>query len=510
MNDADKRSSYSEQGANLWICAPSNDYDDEYRGIVTVENSDRYRYDFGGTSAATPIVSGVAALMRQANPNLTWRDLKLILAASARKNDPTNPGWKDGASKYGASSASDRYHFNHEYGFGVVDAKAAVDMAKEWTGSLPPLQSSTMASGSFNFLVPDLPATGVPTTFFDELTLNTNDIDFTEFVEVNVTFSHESFRDLDVELVSPSGARSQLTVAFETVTPDDPTDEDVVPLNGTFRFGSARHLGEDPNGVWRLNVSDHIQSMTGTWDSWSIKVYGHSGTPVDTTDCATEGAVANASTNPGLVSDCETLLEARDTLVGTGTSLNWSASIPMTTWDGITLEGTPARVAQVSLWNRGLRGTIPSHLGNLSALTVLDLSTPTCGGAPCTNVQDHQRNQLRGTIPTALGDLTSLQVLNLHNNQLTGGIPLGLARLANLRVLALGLNQLSGTIPTQLSSLSSLTELYLWGNQLTGAIPTQLGNLFNLQELYLGENQLTGQIPHATEQPLQFDTDVTL
>ena len=43
-----------------------------------------------GTSAATPIVSGVAALMRQANPNLTWRDLKLILAASARKNDPTN------------------------------------------------------------------------------------------------------------------------------------------------------------------------------------------------------------------------------------------------------------------------------------------------------------------------------------------------------------------------------------------------------------------------------------
>ena len=34
--------------------------------------------------------------MRQANPNLTWRDLKLIIAASARKNDPTNPGWKDG------------------------------------------------------------------------------------------------------------------------------------------------------------------------------------------------------------------------------------------------------------------------------------------------------------------------------------------------------------------------------------------------------------------------------
>ena len=57
---------------------------------------------FSGTSAATPIVSGVAALLRQANPGLTWRDLKLILAASARKNDAANSGWEGGARKYGA------------------------------------------------------------------------------------------------------------------------------------------------------------------------------------------------------------------------------------------------------------------------------------------------------------------------------------------------------------------------------------------------------------------------
>ena len=272
--------------------------------------------------------------MRDANPNLTWRDLKLILAASARKNDPTNTGWKDGARKYGSTSATDLYHFNHEYGFGVVDAKAAVDMAKGWGNNLPQLQSATSESGSFNFLVPDLPTTGLPTTHHHELSLNT-DIDFTEFVEVKVAFSHESFRDLDIVLVSPSGAVSQLTVPFDTYTPDDPTDDDFVPLHGTFRFGSARHLGENPNGVWRLNVSDHIQFVTGTWDSWSIKVYGHSGTPVDTTACATGGAVTNASSNPGLVSDCETLLEARDTLVGTGTSLNWSPNTPITSWDGV-------------------------------------------------------------------------------------------------------------------------------------------------------------------------------
>ena len=495
------RRATSEMGANLWVCAPAGDDGDAQIGIVTTENHDRYIYGFSyglsGTDAATAIVSGVAALIRQANTNLTWRDLKLILAASARKNDPTNPGWEDGARKYGSISAMDLYHFNHEYGFGVVDAKAAVDMAKEWTASLPPLHSSTAASGSFNSPIPDLPATGVPTTFFDELTLNTNDIDFTEFVEINVTFDHNSFRDLDVELVSPSGARSQLTVAFDTVTPDDPTDEDVVPLRGTFRFGSARHLGEDPNGVWRLNVSDHIQSVTGTWDSWSIKVYGHSGTPVDTTDCATGGAVANASTNPGLVSDCETLLEARDTLVGTGTSLNWSASTPMTAWDGITVEGTPARATQISLQNRGLSGTIPAQLGSLTALTILDFSTSQqiCEDYVCRDTEEHELNRLTGTIPTELGNLSNLVHLDLHRNQLSGPVPTELGGLSNLTWLSLWENELSGTIPTQLGNLSNLTSLFLSGNQLSGPIPTELGGLSNLMTLSLWGNELSGSIP---------------
>ena len=142
VNDQDTRSTYSEMGANLWVCGPSKDRREGYRGIVTTENYDHYRDDFGGISAATPIVSGVAALLRQANPALTWRDLKLILAASARKNDATNSGWEDGAPKYGSDSATDRYHFNHEYGFGVVDTKAAVDLARGWTNA-PPLQSST-------------------------------------------------------------------------------------------------------------------------------------------------------------------------------------------------------------------------------------------------------------------------------------------------------------------------------------------------------------------------------
>ena len=150
-NDVGTRIIESEFGANLWVCAPAGDYENAQLGMVTTENYDRYVYGLRGTSVSTAIVSGVAALMRDANLNLTWRDLKLILASSARKNDPTNPGWEDGARKYGSASATDRYQFNHEYGFGVVDAKAAVDMAKGWGSNVPALQTSTVASGSFNF-----------------------------------------------------------------------------------------------------------------------------------------------------------------------------------------------------------------------------------------------------------------------------------------------------------------------------------------------------------------------
>ena len=276
VDSRDGRARYSERGANLWVCAPANDRPSVLGGtfgILTTEHSDRYERDFAGTSAAAPIVSGVAALMRSANPDLTWRDLKLILAASARKNDPGSSGWEDGAGRYGSDSATDRYHFNHEYGFGVVDAGAAVALAKEWS-NIPPLESSTEVSSQPGLQVPDAPDNGDPTTVTSTLALDTS-IGFTEFVEVTVAFRHNSFRDLEIELVSPSGAVSRLAEDFDTYS----DSLGFVPMYGAFRLGSARHLGEDPNGEWQLRVTDRVHVASGTLDAWRITVYGHDRTP---------------------------------------------------------------------------------------------------------------------------------------------------------------------------------------------------------------------------------------
>ena len=265
VGDDGIRAAYSEQGANLWACAPSGGGD---RGIVTTENSDRYINDFGGTSSATPKVAGVAALLRHANPDLTWRDLKLILAASARQNDPTNIGWEEGARKYGTTDDADRYHFNHEYGFGVVDAAAAVALAQDWS-TLPEFKNASSASGTLDRTIPDYTASGITSS----LSLDT-EIDFTEFVEVTVTIDHIFWRDLRIELVSPAGRVSTLAVPVVFIgTPIRPADSTVSPA--TFRFGSAKHLGENPNGKWTLRVTDELERDQGTLTSWSITVYGH-------------------------------------------------------------------------------------------------------------------------------------------------------------------------------------------------------------------------------------------
>ena len=586
VNDQDTRSDYSEKGANLWVCAPSNDLREGYSGVVTTENSDRYQDDFGGTSAATPIVSGVAALLRQANPDLTWRDLKLILAASARKNDAANPGWAEGARKYGSGSAADRYHFNHGYGFGVVDAKAAVDLARGWT-NVPTLESVSASSQAAVTIPP--PSGTAPQTVTTTLALNTG-IRFTEFVEINTDFDHTSFRDMEIELVSPSGAVSKLAVPFNTrhyeatyVLPDGTTFDGTyfVPLDGEFRFGSARHLGEDPNGQWTLRLTDHYPEMEGTLRSWSIKVYGHisrpgaptittpitagddsltvawsapsdsggpaitaydlryiqtsadetmdanwtvledvwatgsgpltytitglagvtqydvqvrgvssvgkgawstaaTGTPTRATTgpCTTGVAVPGAASNPGLVADCEALLAARNTLAGSGT-LNWSGSVAIGSWDGVTLSGSPLRVTELVFRDSQLTGTIPTELSGLTSLVELDLGD----------------NRLTGLIPSELSSLTNLEILSLTRNQLTGTIPPELSGLTGLETLALGGNRLTGPVPTWLDSLTNLQGLYLWGNQLTGPIPSELGSLINLEILELGGNQLTGPVP---------------
>ena len=159
----------------------------------------------------------------------------------------------------------ERYHYNEYYGFGVVDAGAAVDLARSWT-NLPTMKTVSAGSERTNLTIPDPEDGAAATTLSDTIALGTR-VGFTEFVEINIEFDHPSFRDLGVEIVSPSGTVSMLS------EPDESRRNQ--PFSERYRFASAKHLGEDPTGTWTLKVTDHFPGEEGVIRGWDIKIYGH-------------------------------------------------------------------------------------------------------------------------------------------------------------------------------------------------------------------------------------------
>lgn len=257
------RATYSEKGANLWASAPGGEFCGSPSPAITtvdrtgsagISNSD-YTQCFNGTSAATPVVSGVVALMLEANPNLGWRDVRMILAETARKNDPVNGEWLP------SKTAS---YFSHKYGFGVVDAAAAVAKAATWI-NLPAEIAFPSPTSTPN---KPIPADGC-TAASDTIIVSASGISAIEFIEI--TFSapdHTYSGDLEVLLTSPSGTVSRLAEVHSCA------NNECSPYVG-WVFGSARHLGEPADGNWTLSVKDLTQGDTGTFQSWQIKFYGH-------------------------------------------------------------------------------------------------------------------------------------------------------------------------------------------------------------------------------------------
>ncbi|KAL7212707.1 hypothetical protein ACSBR2_015396 [Camellia fascicularis] len=127
----------------------------------------------------------------------------------------------------------------------------------------------------------------------------------------------------------------------------------------------------------------------------------------------------------------------------------------------------------------GIRGNIPSEIGNVSNLAFLFL----------------RHNDLTGFIPSTIKALRKLQILDLSDNRLQGSIPDDICQLKNMGDLRLNQNELFGLIPECLGNITSLRYLYLNSNKLTFVIPTRLGNLKDILEINLSMNSLNGNLP---------------
>ncbi|UFH49388.1 S8 family serine peptidase [Pseudomonas sp. KNUC1026] len=271
---------FSNPGASLLVSAPGSNVLSTSRQVETDRGS-TFGNDYSsmqGTSFAAPIVSGVVALMLEANPNLGYRDVQQILALSARRVAEGDAGWHDnGARNWNGGGM----HASHDYGFGNVDARAAVRLAESWMARSTGEDERMLAAGSG--------ALGLALSGGGQL-VNTLQMEAgvkVEHVEVDLDTTVGRLGDLTVTLVSPDGTRSTLLDRAGKVPQgmEGASDSDVGSTRtGDFKYSfmSTHGWGERSAGVWTLEVNSAANGEPVTLNNWALRLYGSEATADDT------------------------------------------------------------------------------------------------------------------------------------------------------------------------------------------------------------------------------------
>ena len=295
FNADDVKSSYSNAGSSLWVVGPSGEdgvaapamittdqagghggYSESPRNRLTsghpLNLDGDYVSAFGGTSSATPAVAGAIAVVLGVNPELTWRDVKHILASTARKIDPEIPQVRaafDGApyvAQHPWLTNAAGYDFHNWYGFGALDLDAAVAMA----GShLPDSLGSFVESAWFDAGVMSLldigDADGAGATATVEVAGLPDAADI-EAVVLEVSVDHPDAFDLGVTVHSPAGTKSVVNPPFNAAL-------DGYPGLMNWHLLSNAFYGESPGGTWTIQVVDLASGNTGTVTGLRLRFY---------------------------------------------------------------------------------------------------------------------------------------------------------------------------------------------------------------------------------------------
>ncbi|XP_057785126.1 receptor kinase-like protein Xa21 [Salvia miltiorrhiza] len=188
-------------------------------------------------------------------------------------------------------------------------------------------------------------------------------------------------------------------------------------------------------------------------------------------------------------------------------SSSWLANTSVCEWTGVSCGTKHRRVTALNLSGLALRGNLVPHLGNLTFLRSLDVSSNNFTGVLPSQLSNLRRlkeinagfNRLSGEIPTAIfTNMSALEKIDLNSNKLSGKIPTDIcSNTPKLKTLFLKQNQIHGKIPRNIYRCTELEELSLSMNQFRGEIPTEIGNLTMLTLLSIYQNNLQGNIPSS-------------
>jgi hypothetical protein len=245
--------------------------DDDLFVVTTSRNSTCTR-QFTGTSAATPLASGVILLALEVNPNLSWRDIQyLFVYTSTYKNLEIEPDINGAGLNYSS-----------QFGFGAIDAEEFVNTAKNWTPVGPSAVQTQSVINSSVIINAD-------NSFTHEFEIQSTNIEYLEHVVLTTTFSmitdgrcydesdysefnffNEATGSCSNPIVPlPDIKRGNVQITLESpngkVKPSGNKTESVLLPTRSFDFiscvgytkwpfMSVHFWGERPNGTWRVIV----------------------------------------------------------------------------------------------------------------------------------------------------------------------------------------------------------------------------------------------------------------
>ncbi|OAL07308.1 hypothetical protein IQ06DRAFT_289043 [Phaeosphaeriaceae sp. SRC1lsM3a] len=211
----------------------------------------------GGTSAAGPIGVGVYALLLEARPDLTWRDVQWLTVLTAVQFDQPSDWTKTSLGRT----------FSHQFGYGKLDAWAIVEKSKTWELVKP----QAWYWSPWMHVKKAIPEGdhGLASVFeVTEDMLKEANLERVEHITLTMNVKHQRRGDLLVQLISPTGMVSHLATARR--------DDEAQVGYDDWTFMSVAHWGEPGIGKWTVIVKDVVSGnlKKGTFVDWRLRLWG--------------------------------------------------------------------------------------------------------------------------------------------------------------------------------------------------------------------------------------------